>query len=524
MRKLIPGSSMTIRARLISLGVISTLGFASLVGVGWYSGSQTVSAAFDANEMRSDIRVINEMRLANIEMVLAAMDSIIDKAEGQIMPERQEIIQASITTIRENTEQAIDMASELGQPTLTETMVADLAEVEKAIAIDLPRLIETHASEEKFSALDDAIDGGGDRLNETLTTLAELGNDLVEQKLLSATQTAISAKNWQVAIAVTFMLLIGLVTTLIVRSVSFALSRFGQDMQEIAGGNLDAEIEAESRRDEVGHMAKSLVVFRDAAIEKAELERQAEENRSLSERERMEREKAKEEEARQMKAAVDSLAGGLNRLADGDLTVRISTPFMEGLDLLRVDFNKSVEKLNRTLSEVKDNISAINSDANEMRSSADDLSKRTEQQAASLEETSAALEQITSTVRSASERAAEATRMAGDTQEATSRSGKVVADAVDAMGRIETSVRRDLDDHQRHRRDCLPDQFARAQRRRRSSPRRRGRHGLRRCRPGSARIGAALGKCGAGDQEPDPEFRLGSRQRRLTRPCDRRGA
>jgi len=225
----------------------------------------------------------------------------------------------------------------------------------------------------------------------------------------------------------------------VMRRVIKPLVNVTEAMNALAGGDLNATTDGADRKDEIGDLARSFINFRDAGQEKEKLEREAEENRSLSERERIAREKAKEEEARQIKIAVDSLADGLNRLSDGDLTVRLNAPFREELEVLRLDFNSSVEKLSRTLSEVAENISSINSDASEMRSGADDLSRRTEQQAASLEQTSAALEQLTATVRSASDRAAEARKMAGDTEDATSRSSSVVADAVEAMGRIEAA-------------------------------------------------------------------------------------
>ena len=96
MAKLSSGLSITIKGRLIALGLITVAGFASLVAVGWYSGSRTVEAAREAETLRENIHIINEMRLANIELVLAAMDSIIDKSEGKLLPERQETIDTSI--------------------------------------------------------------------------------------------------------------------------------------------------------------------------------------------------------------------------------------------------------------------------------------------------------------------------------------------------------------------------------------------------------------------------------------------
>ncbi|PWW00064.1 methyl-accepting chemotaxis protein [Hoeflea marina] len=223
------------------------------------------------------------------------------------------------------------------------------------------------------------------------------------------------------------------------RSLTRPIDALVADMRSLAAGDTTIELSGEDRRDEIGEMVRSVGVFRDAVIQKIELERQAEETLSLSERERFERERLKADEAARMQAAVDALAGGLTRLAEGDLTTRIDTPFMDSLDRLRLDFNASVEKLSTTLSEVRLNIAAINGDAGEMRTAADSLATRTEQQAASLEQTSAALDEITATVRSSTDRATEATRMVGETKASTERSSQVVSEAVDAMGRIESA-------------------------------------------------------------------------------------
>ncbi len=221
------------------------------------------------------------------------------------------------------------------------------------------------------------------------------------------------------------------------RTISKPITDVVRNMAELVKGNTNLELRGEERKDEIGEMVRSVAVFRDAAIEKENLEREAEENRSLSERERADREAAKAEEAKQMQDAVDSLAGGLTRLAQGDLAVHLDVPFMDGLERLRTDFNASIEKLNATLGEIRDSTGSIDDNSKEIRNAADDLSKRTEQQAASLEESSAALEQITSAVRGTSKRASEAARMADAAQTDADKSSQVVAEAVTAMEDIE---------------------------------------------------------------------------------------
>ena len=223
------------------------------------------------------------------------------------------------------------------------------------------------------------------------------------------------------------------------RTISKPISEVVRNMAELVKGNTDLEFKGEERKDEIGEMVRSVAVFRDVAIEKQNLEREAEENRSLSEREQAERESLKAEEARQMQEAIDALANALTRLAEGDLKVHLDEPFMDGLKRLRADFNASTEKLNAMLGEVRDSAGSIDDNSKEIRSAADDLSKRTEQQAASLEQSSAALEKITSAVKGTSERASEAAKMAGGAQADADKSSQVVAEAITAMEGIENA-------------------------------------------------------------------------------------
>jgi methyl-accepting chemotaxis protein len=136
---------------------------------------------------------------------------------------------------------------------------------------------------------------------------------------------------------------------------------------------------------------------------------------------------------------VDQLATSLQALSGGDLTQDIAVPFIPTLEKLRVDFNAAVAKLRDAMQGVAENASAIAAGAQQIRSASDDLSKRTEQQAASVEETAAALEQITTTVADSSSRAQEAGQLVRKTKENAERSGSVVRNAVDAMGKIQSS-------------------------------------------------------------------------------------
>jgi methyl-accepting chemotaxis protein len=213
-------------------------------------------------------------------------------------------------------------------------------------------------------------------------------------------------------------------------------------MRRIAEGRLETAISGEQRYDEIGDIARALGIFKENAIAKIRIEEQSDEERAAAEHERHRNDADKRELDRQIDFAVSALAGGLERLAQGDISSTIETPFIGRLEQLRQDFNSSMARLQQTLSQVRDNVVLIQNNGNQMAASAEDLSKRTEQQAASLEETAAAVEEITVTVRSSAERAKDADIIVREAKRSADDSSAVVNNAIDAMSRIEDASRK----------------------------------------------------------------------------------
>ena len=222
------------------------------------------------------------------------------------------------------------------------------------------------------------------------------------------------------------------------RTISRPIDELAQGMRDLATGNTSIDLDVE-RRDEIGGMARSVAVFRDAAIEKSRLEEQTESARRLTEQERADRKRLELEEQEKTRHAVEALAAGLERLAMGDVSSTIDVAFKDDLESLRENYNHAIRTLSRSLSDVSESTSSLQGHAKQVRSAADELSRRTEQQGTSLEETSAALEEITFTVNTASDRAEDARRLVAETKESAEKSGEVVADAMHAMERIETA-------------------------------------------------------------------------------------
>jgi len=140
--------------------------------------------------------------------------------------------------------------------------------------------------------------------------------------------------------------------------------------------------------------------------------------------------------------ALKDIAGMLRALAQGDMTQRINADYHGMFGQLKDNANTTAERIAAIVAEIKASAREVTNASAEISTSTTDLSQRTEEQAASLEETSASMEEISATVKKNAESAQAANTSAANTQTVADRGGKVVAQAVDAMAKIEESSRK----------------------------------------------------------------------------------
>ena len=222
-----------------------------------------------------------------------------------------------------------------------------------------------------------------------------------------------NARMMMIVSLVLALALVAFLLAMMVRLISNPLARLTASIDELAGGKLDTVIDIEPRTDEVGLLARSVVQLRD----------------QLNDAERA--------KAEQVDLIVGSIGHGLAALSQGDLTHRIDADLTGPFAKLKADFNGAMDAVGGTIVAVGHSTSGIRTGSNEISQASDDLSRRTEQQAASLEETAAAMDQITATVRETASGAIRANQVVADTRVEAENGGRVVAQAVEAMGGIE---------------------------------------------------------------------------------------
>jgi methyl-accepting chemotaxis protein len=258
-----------------------------------------------------------------------------------------------------------------------------------------------------------------DRVDTALDGLTATKRKALDAGTLDAASISSTAFWSMTMIAVIGLISIGgLAIAVVRRQIVRPLGTITGMMGILASGDNDIDVPGTDRQDEIGGIARAVLVFRDAAIAKREGEA------------------AKQRADAEQKLVVDRLAGGLAQLSNGDLTTQMAG-FPSSYAGLEVDFNNAVEGLRLTMTAIAATSGSIRTGASEVDQASGDLSRRTEQQAASLEETAAAMDQINSNVRQTAENSAKANVAVGQAKIDAEKSGEIVRETVMAMNGIE---------------------------------------------------------------------------------------
>lgn len=204
-------------------------------------------------------------------------------------------------------------------------------------------------------------------------------------------------------------------------------------------GRYDAAIYGTRRGDEIGSVARGLDSFRQTLLRARSLNETVAAERVRHEQEQERRHLEDEQRLEDVKHVIDTIGSALNALSGGDLSSQIRQPLPREFDLLRENFNRSVERLALTITGISEAAGTISDGSRSLAVGAEDLAKRTEQQAAAIEQTTAAISQIThkaahseTVLTSAQATGEEACQSAGNSSEIMRRTRK-------AMEQIETS-------------------------------------------------------------------------------------
>ncbi|MEG3617534.1 methyl-accepting chemotaxis protein [Magnetovibrio sp. PR-2] len=262
---------MTIKQKLISVGAVSIVALIILASIGIFSEAQ-VEAATEENELRQvQLENVNEMRRETLEIMLAAMDSLVDKDEGTILPDRREAIEKNLAMLRENVQKLIEDSDTQEERTIAEGLSAKIDGLEQGVLVDMQSLLERGASDEEFGALDDVLDANGIGLDEELGVFAASVHEEMDEAVEHMHDALNLAKYLMISASIIAILLLGGLLYVIISSVTSALSGMTDAMGALAGGDKTTEIPSVGQQDEIGEMADAVQVFKENMIKAEQL-------------------------------------------------------------------------------------------------------------------------------------------------------------------------------------------------------------------------------------------------------------
>jgi methyl-accepting chemotaxis protein len=269
----------SVRAKLGVLAGIFALAMAGMTA-GVLITNGAVSVALD----RQDVARVNrdaaaDLKIQTITVLLAAMDIIVDRADGEVTPERM----TDLTEGFGNIEAAM---ARLAAAPASRLVIADaqrvFPEFRRTVGETLINAVTNGAEESVFDRLDDMIDGDGTVLREAaeaasrqlMRESSEIG-DTVRDQVNAFNRTFLLLAMGVVAVAVA-----GLFATS--RGVTQPLRRLEEAMARIGDGDTDIAVPFLGLRNEMGRMAATLDLLRRGVAERAALEETTRREREAS--------------------------------------------------------------------------------------------------------------------------------------------------------------------------------------------------------------------------------------------------
>ncbi|MDY6946727.1 MAG: methyl-accepting chemotaxis protein [Pseudomonadota bacterium] len=129
-----------------------------------------------------------------------------------------------------------------------------------------------------------------------------------------------------------------------------------------------------------------------------------------------------------------------NRMAEGDLTARVTANSRDEAGLLLHAISTMTERLSQVVGDVRSSADTLTSASEEMSATAQSLSQASTEQAASVEETSASVEQMTASIAQNTDNSKITDQMASKAATEASEGGQAVRQTVEAMKQIAQKI------------------------------------------------------------------------------------
>ncbi|MAZ03512.1 MAG: hypothetical protein CMN56_10265 [Sneathiella sp.] len=233
------------------------------------------------------------------------------------------------------------------------------------------------------------------------TIIQELGVGIGEVLALSNAQKADAISKFTISIITALVAMVAasfVCGILLTRGIATPIGRMTGRMSDLADGKLDIEIDGAERQDEIGEMARAVLVFKENAIAQIRLEEEAkrtaeeQERREQAEREReakreaderareQEENAAKQERAEKISNLIQAFEGRVQEVME---TVNLATNELRVTATSMTDTANSSQQLSEAVAmaseEASTNVQTVAAAAEELTSSINEISRQVQQ-------------------------------------------------------------------------------------------------------------------------------------------------
>ncbi len=331
---------LTIARLLLSFATVVTLGLATSIGLQSYSLSQlkvggpVYNGIIDSKDLVADIL---PPPLYVVEAYMLASEAVLDPGKADLAAEKIERLKADYQTRRQYWQQ-----SQLPDGLKTKLMSDVLVKGDAFWA----SYHNTFGSGIKLGDAEKkaAIAELGDKFwihDAAVRELVDVANSHLVAEEAMARATSAKLERWAIiGSGISVFLFIGGILYFRLRAIA-PLGTISGYMSHLAKGDLTKDVPFSDRSDEIGEMASSVEVFRQAALERKRLRLEAEEQTALIVEAQKRHSAAMAEQADALAHVVETLGAGLARLAECNIRYTIDQPFMPDFEPLRRDFKRS---------------------------------------------------------------------------------------------------------------------------------------------------------------------------------------
>ncbi|MBF0166595.1 MAG: HAMP domain-containing protein [Alphaproteobacteria bacterium] len=389
----------SIKSKLVVLGFVALLGQTVLAGSSLWVNA-ILKESFSFAEMRGEqLAAVEEMRRETLTIMLAAMDSIIDKDEGKIQSERMQNMTRGLGVMEAGVKTLAKYADTVEEKSLAAELDKSIIQLKAGVTGTLVKAIESKADDAAFDEIDDILDKYGNGTSELLEKFekslkAELAEAKAEEHDWLDRLTQINTITYLITAA---LMILGLFIT--GGSIIRPINALTATMRRLAEGERNAEIPALDQKDEIGEMARTVDVFKRNAIEM---------------------DRMKEEQEQQKRRSEEEKTRSMHSLADGfDRSVRTI-----------------VNEVSASATELEDTAQGMSNIADETQQQATAVAAASEEASSNVQTVAAAAEELSSSISEISRQVSQSTRVAQGAAKEAERANAMVQGLAEAASKI----------------------------------------------------------------------------------------